>query len=49
MGTQEFIKIEAAAIKVISDRNSQAVWEAVECGALEHMRLYAERELQRYC
>jgi GH43 family beta-xylosidase len=42
MSIQEFIKLEARALDIIRDKDSNMVWRAVECGAMEKVRLYAE-------
>jgi len=42
MSLEEFIKLEAKALKVIKDKDSAMIWKAVECGAMEKVRLYAE-------
>lgn len=42
MSLQEFIKLEARALRVIETKDRAMVWKAVECGAMEKVRLYAE-------
>ena len=42
MSLQEFIKLEAKALRIIEDKDRSMVWKAVECGAMEKVRLYAE-------
>ncbi|MHB9156251.1 MAG: hypothetical protein ACYC5N_11300 [Endomicrobiales bacterium] len=42
MSLQEFIKLEARALNVVKDKDNAMVWKAVECGAMEKVRLYAE-------
>lgn len=42
MSLSEFIKLEAQALVIVSNKDSAMVWKAVECGAMERVRLYAE-------
>ena len=42
MSLQEFIKLEARALRIIEHKDRSMVWKAVECGAMEKVRLYAE-------
>lgn len=42
MSLQEFIKLEAKALSIIKSKDNAMVWKAVECGAMEKVRLYAE-------
>lgn len=42
MSLEEFIKLEAKALNFIKEKNNEMVWLAVECGAMEKVRLYAE-------
>ena len=42
MSLQEFIKLEAEALKVVKTKDNIMLWKAVECGAMEKVRLYAE-------
>lgn len=42
MSLEEFIKLEARALNVVKEKDSAMVWKAVECGAMEKVRLYAE-------
>ncbi len=42
MSLQEFIKLEAKALDIIKDKDSTMLWTAVECGAMEKVRMYAE-------
>jgi hypothetical protein len=44
MTTQDFIKLEAEALKAVSKRDPAVIWEAIECGALEHIRFFAETQ-----
>lgn len=42
MSLQEFIKLEAKALNIIKSKDNAMVWKAVECGAMEKVRIYAE-------
>ena len=42
MSLEEFIKLEGKALSIIKEKDSSMVWKAVECGAMEKVRLYAE-------
>ena len=42
MSLQEFIKLEADALRVIQGNDASMTWKAVECGAMEKVRLFAE-------
>ncbi|OGS17654.1 MAG: hypothetical protein A2219_01025 [Elusimicrobia bacterium RIFOXYA2_FULL_50_26] len=42
MSFQEFIRLEAKAFGILQSIGPQIVWKAIECGAAEKMRLYAE-------
>jgi len=42
MTLQEFIEMEAKALRIIEHKDREMVWKAVECGAMEKVRLYAE-------
>ena len=42
MSLQDFIKMEARALSIIEHKDRSMVWKAVECGAMEKVRLYAE-------
>ena len=44
MSLSEFIKLEAKALSIIGGKDSTMVWKAVECGAMERVRLYAESQ-----
>lgn len=44
MSLQEFIKLEAKALSIVQIKDSAMVWKAVECGAMEKVRLYAESQ-----
>ena len=44
MTTQDFIKIEAEALSIIQKKDPAVLWDAVECGALEHIRIFAESQ-----
>jgi hypothetical protein len=43
MSPQDFIKLEAEALKIVKKKDEFMVWRAVESGAMERARLYAER------
>ncbi len=42
MSLKEFIRLEADALKIIQGKDASMTWKAVECGAMEKVRLYAE-------
>ena len=42
MSLQNFIELEAKALRIIEHKDKSMVWKAVECGAMEKVRLYAE-------
>ena len=42
MTQHEFIKLEAKALSIVNNKDCMMVWKAVECGALETLRMYAE-------
>jgi len=42
MSLQEFIKMESQALRIVENKDSAMVWKAVECGAMEKVRNYAE-------
>ena len=42
MSLHEFIRLEAKALEIVRKKDSTMVWKAVECGAMEKVRLYAE-------
>ena len=42
MSLEEFIKLEAKALSIVKEKDSTMVWMAVECGAMEKVRLFAE-------
>lgn len=42
MSPQDFIKLEAEALKIVKNKDEMMVWQAVESGAMERARLYAE-------
>ncbi|MBN1824144.1 MAG: hypothetical protein JW803_07490 [Endomicrobiales bacterium] len=42
MSLQDFIKLEARALSIVGRKDSTMLWKAVECGAMEKVRLYAE-------
>jgi hypothetical protein len=42
MSLQEFIRMEARALDIVREKDNAMVWKAVECGAMEKVRLYAE-------
>lgn len=42
MSLQEFIRMEARALDIVRAKDNAMVWKAVECGAMEKVRLYAE-------
>lgn len=44
MSLQEFIKLEAQALNIVKDKDNTMVWKAVESGAMEKVRLYAESQ-----
>ena len=44
MSLQEFIKLESKALRIVEHKDSSMVWKAVECGAMEKVRNYAESQ-----
>lgn len=42
MTQQEFIRLEAKALSIVNNKDCMMVWKAVECGALDTLRIYAE-------
>ena len=42
MSLREFIKLEADALRIIQGKDASMTFKAVECGAMEKVRLYAE-------
>lgn len=42
MSLQEFIRMESKALKIVENKDRAMVWKAVECGAMEKVRNYAE-------
>jgi hypothetical protein len=42
MSLREFIKLEADALRLIQGKDASMTFKAVECGAMEKVRLYAE-------
>lgn len=42
MSLNEFIRLEAEAFDVLRNKDPNMVWKAIECGAAEKIRLYAE-------
>jgi hypothetical protein len=44
MSLQEFINLEAKALDIVKNKDTTMVWKAVECGAMEKVRLYAESQ-----
>jgi len=42
MSLQEFIRLESRALKIVETKDRAMVWKAVECGAMEKVRSYAE-------
>jgi hypothetical protein len=42
MSLQEFIKLESQALSIVQHKDRAMVWKAVECGAMEKVRSYAE-------
>lgn len=42
MSLRDFIKLEADALKIIQGKDASMTFKAVECGAMEKVRLYAE-------
>ena len=42
MSLREFIKLEADALRLIQGKDATMTFKAVECGAMEKVRLYAE-------
>ncbi len=42
MTQREFIRLEAKALSIVNNKDCMMVWKAVECGALEMLRVYAE-------
>jgi hypothetical protein len=42
MSLEEFIKLEAKALNLVKEKDSTMIWKAVECGAMEKVRMYAE-------
>lgn len=44
MSLQDFIRLEALALNIVKDKDNAMVWKAVESGAMEKVRLYAESQ-----
>ena len=42
MSLEEFIRLEARALRIIDKKDSSMTWKAVESGAMERVRLFAE-------
>ncbi|MCX5778141.1 MAG: hypothetical protein NTU66_02825 [Elusimicrobia bacterium] len=42
MSLQEFIRLETEALSIVNEKDRTMAWKAVECGAMEKVRLYAE-------
>jgi hypothetical protein len=42
LSLQEFIRLEAKALSIVQIKDHTMVWKAVECGAMEKVRIYAE-------
>lgn len=42
MSLQDFIRLEAKALDIVKAKDGTMVWRAVECGAMEKVRLFAE-------
>ena len=42
MSLQEFIRLEPEALSIVNEKDRTMAWKAVECGAMEKVRLYAE-------
>ena len=42
MSLKEFIRLEADALKIIQGKDASMTFKAVECGAMEKVRLFAE-------
>jgi hypothetical protein len=42
MSLHDFIQLEAQALDIVKRKDTAMVWKAVECGAMEKVRLYAE-------
>lgn len=42
MSLQDFIRLETRALEIINEKDRTMAWKAVECGAMEKVRLYAE-------
>ncbi len=44
MSLQEFIKMESQALRIVENKDRSMVWKAVECGAMEKVRNFAESQ-----
>ncbi len=42
MSLKEFIRLEADALRIIQGKDASMSFRAVECGAMEKVRLFAE-------
>jgi len=42
MSLSEFITMEAKILGTIKEKDPDMVWQAIECGAADRVRLYAE-------
>jgi hypothetical protein len=42
MSPQDFIQTEAVLIEHLEHKDKSMVWKAVECGAMDKIKLYAE-------
>ena len=42
MSLQDSIRLETRALEIVTRKDSTMAWKAVECGAMEKVRLYAE-------
>jgi hypothetical protein len=44
MSLQEFIRMESQALRIVENKDRSMVWKAVECGAMEKVRSFAESQ-----
>ncbi len=42
MSLEEFIRLEARVLGAVKAKDPNMVWQAIECGAADRLRLYAE-------
>ena len=42
MSLEEFIRLEARVLGAVKAKDPDMVWKAIECGAADRLRLYAE-------